>query len=253
MRIRFEDKMNRRYMMVCPDRSDAGFSAFRYRMILENRIKGIVSCRTGNLDGRLMLYYNTTGLAKVSEYLREHAADEAFLRRLLRELAAVTEELQRYLIESECILLGPEQLFVSAETGAFRFAVWFEDRNPFSENLLKLSEFLIPRLPNNNHTAAAIGYELYQTCLSGLVTAGTLRRIAESEFGRESTEPEVYSSMEEKTLSVSEDDIFTLRSRKKKRRSGNRKPFRETLMQTVKAFRAKIVLFLHSLTGKGQH
>lgn len=237
-------------MVICPDRPDSGFSAFRYRMILENRIKGILSCRTGNLDGRLMLYYNTTGLAKVSEYLREHAADEVFLKRLLRELAAVTEELQRYLIESECILLDPEQLFVSAETGAFRFAVWFEDRNPFSENLLKLSEFLIPRLPNNSHTAAAIGYELYQTCLSGLVTAGTLRRIAESEFGRESAEPEVYSSMEEKTVSVSEDAVFTVRSRKKNKRHGNRMSFWKLLKQKAAAIRAKTVRFLHSFSGK---
>lgn len=254
MKIRFEEKMNKRYMVICPDKNESGFSAFRFRMILGNRIKGIVPCRTGNLDNRLMLYYNITGQIPVSDYLREHAADEEFLRRLLRELAAVTEELQRFLIGSESVFLEPERVFVSAETGTFGFTVWFEERNPFSENLLKLSEYLIPRLPNNNPAAAALGYELYQCCLSGSVAAQTLRKIAESDIGREAQARSESRNTEEGSLILSEDEIFTARVKKgKKKRPQKKETVKERLRRRFDTVKEMIRSFMRKLTEEEEN
>ena len=217
MKIRFEEKINNRYMLVCPEKSETGFSSYTYRMILENRIKGTVPCRRGNLDGRAMLYYNVTGLMQVSEYLREHSADGEFLKHFLRELASVTEELQRYLIGSENLILDPEQIFVASDTGEFRFAVCFDDRSTFSDNLLKFSEYLIPRLPTNNHTAAAMGYELYQNCVNGSVTAASLRRIAAYGISRDAADLQAFEPEEDMSISVSEDDIFIPADKRAKR------------------------------------
>jgi len=247
MKIRFEEKMNNRYMVICPDKTEAGFSAYMYRMILDNRIKGLLPCRTGNMDGRSMLYYNTSSLIQVSDHLREHTADETFLKRFLRELAAITEELQRYLIGSECLILDPEQIFVSAATEDFRFAVCFDDRNSFSENLLKFSEYLIPRLPANNHTAAAMGYELYQSCISGLVTAESLRKTAAGGLNRETAVRQV--SEGEEAAEVSEEDIFApVKKKKKRKRSGSSGSWKEKLHRTVQLIKEKIRTFIHRLS-----
>ncbi len=174
MQIEFKKDIQGHFMIIKPEGVDT--NSYRFRMMLENSVDGLLPCMLSNIDGKETIKYNISGKIPLTDYLREYTAGERTLEKLLRRLVTIIESLQMYLIGSECILLEPEYVFAS-DNGEFYFVVYPHPLGSFSKNMLPLSELLIAKMPHNNQRAAAISYNLYQSCISECLSSEKIKKI----------------------------------------------------------------------------
>ena len=73
--------------------------AYPVRMLTENRIGGLLPCRTVSLDGELRFYYDISSRHALRTILESEPVTHDLLEQILSSLARVMERLSEYLLD----------------------------------------------------------------------------------------------------------------------------------------------------------
>lgn len=133
---------------------------YQSRMMTENKIKGLLSCRERHIDGERLLYYDITSkqnLASLYEY--EHV-NLLLVRQIFRQLKAVNEEMSGYLLSENCLLIKPEFVFMDVEKQEISFLYF--PYEPEENYMLSLIEFLTDRMDVEDREGMDVCYKLLQ-------------------------------------------------------------------------------------------
>ena len=234
MQIEYRQEMNRQYM-VFHLKKDPSESSYVQRMILENKVRGLAVCTPATVDGDSMLYYEVSGWITLKDYIHNNPVSCTFLYGLIRNLANIFDELQRYLIPSACVAIGTGEIFTDTAGRKFLFAAVPEKDPMLEATLQRLSEVLISKIPHNDHKAIAAGYDLYQMSINGSITSEKLRSICSDQ---EVSEEEAVLSAQSSW--IDEKPLFP----------GKEKEIEETSGKNNTGFRFLVSAFLNKLKAK---
>ena len=149
--------------------------AYSVRMLTENRINGLVPCKTVSLDGELRFYYDISSCHAFRTVLETEQIGRLFLEQLLTSLSKVMECLAEYLLDPDGLLLDPMYLFCSPDRSAIRFC-WYPGKEmQFRDQTKILGKALLPQLDQSDRAGVVLGYQFYQCCESGELTPGVIR------------------------------------------------------------------------------
>jgi|GEM_PF-1274558 len=131
---------------------------YRSRMILSNRVPGILPCVIGRVDERTRFCFEITGTRALKEELAERPAGMPLIQNLITSLLQAREGCAAYLIPAMNILLDPEYIFMSGDTFSFCFLpAWERD---FAEAFHELTGALLERVDYEDQKAVELVYEL---------------------------------------------------------------------------------------------
>lgn len=134
------------------------------KMIQRQRIPGLLHWVTMEHEGDMTFWYQITGLQSLSDWLTHHALDYKLFGHLLSELLALQEELPRFYLKTQHLLLQSEQIFLDASGEQVVFCyepLW--NRDP-RRSLQELMEQLLPKIDHADKDAVRLGYGLYEKC-----------------------------------------------------------------------------------------
>lgn len=112
----------------------------------------------------MTFWYQITGLQSLSDWLQHHPLDFELLGHLLSGLMALQQELPRFYLKCEHLLLQTDQIFLkpSGEGVVFCYEpLWNKDPK---ESLGALMEGLLPHIDHNDKEAVSLGYGLFEKC-----------------------------------------------------------------------------------------
>lgn len=165
MNIQYQRNLKNSYMVVIePDQPLNIDGQLAEKMMQRQQIPGLLPWVTMEHEGDMTFWYQITGLQSLSDWLRHHPLDHKLFAHLLSGLLALQEQLPRFYLKTQHLLLKEEQIYLdnAGEKVAFCYEpLWQKEMR---ESLQELMEQLLPRIDHNDRNAVQLGYGLYEKC-----------------------------------------------------------------------------------------
>lgn len=133
---------------------------YQYCMIGRGGIKGLLSCNLRYVNGQGYLYYDITSKQNVRQVYSKKNITRDWLKDFLWSLRQVRQELERFLLDAENVLLFPEQIFQDLESRVFSFLYvpYHEGKNGIKE----LMDFWVEHIDYDDDVLVTCVYHMYE-------------------------------------------------------------------------------------------
>ncbi len=165
MNIQYQRNLKNSYMVVIEPGQPLNMDGqLAEKMMQRQQIPGLLHWVTMEHEGDMTFWYQITGLQSLSDWLSHHLLDHVLLGHLLSGLLALQEELPRFYLKAEHLLLQSDQIFLDAggERAVFCYQpLWNKDPRLSLQGLM---EQLLPKIDHADKDAVQFSYGLYEKC-----------------------------------------------------------------------------------------
>ena len=188
MEVKYHRDVNHNYMMLL-SRETPDPDAYENRVILANRIRGLLPCRLLYLNGDTYYSFDITSMQSL-EILRGRRilAGDGFSS-FLYELIDVLCGLEEYLLDFDHLVLTPDKIYIDPSGRKIGLVFFPAYRKEIKESLRELVEYLLSGTDPDDRRTTLIGYRVYHALQREELLLGELRRfLTESGYGTEAPE-----------------------------------------------------------------
>ncbi len=152
-------------------------NSYQYKMILRNRIPGLLASSERHLEGRVSLYYDISSRQSLSQlYLSEQISFQA-LKGMVDNLVQVQDSLAEYLLEEKGLVLEPDYIYMDLESEQLFFLY---DPLPSRQkqetgSYQSLTEFFLEHVDHREREAMSAAYQFYRMAKVRSFTIGSFR------------------------------------------------------------------------------
>ena len=136
---------------------------FREKMLINNHIEGILELTVNVTDNRKSYEYDTTGLNTLESFITKRSLGALSLKEILKELCGTVINGDRFMLEDDDFVIGPEYIFLDKDNHPFMAYFPGYDR-PFREQMGNLAEYLMNRIDYRDKEAVLLTYTVYMKC-----------------------------------------------------------------------------------------
>ena len=178
MQIEYKKNMKHSYMVVI----EHGDHRTQDAEIAENVFSGfevddLIPVRQLPYNGDMTFWFNITGRISLKEYIGSRKADAGFMDSFLASLRRLHENLLRFYLCEDHIILNDETVFLDDAGSSIYFCYDHMYSESFVKQLSELMEKLLAVIDHQDREAVSIGYGLYEQCIKE--NADIFREIAE--------------------------------------------------------------------------
>ncbi len=143
--------------LILKDNGCLAENVYQRKMVTKNKIMGLLESQERHINGEMLLYYEITSRQSLASIYDGKSIGMEQLCRFFLQLKRVNEHLQKYLLDSSCLILQPEYIFQNIESGEFYFLYYPDsEEGKFSE----LLDFLMSRVNNEDMEAVVMVYKI---------------------------------------------------------------------------------------------
>ncbi|MDE6964757.1 MAG: FHA domain-containing protein [Lachnospiraceae bacterium] len=143
--------------LILKDNGCLAENVYQRKMVTENKIKGLLESRERHINGDTLLYYEITSKQSLASIYDGKNIGTEQLCDFFMQMKRVNERLQKYLLDSSCLVLKPEYIFQDMERGEYYFLYYPDpEEGKFSE----LLDFLMARVSSEDMEAVEIVYKI---------------------------------------------------------------------------------------------
>lgn len=189
----FERNMNHNYLILsrCDffGNTQEVRNDYRERMLLDNKIKGLLPVSSQKLNGMSRYYYEINSLQSLDRLLEKNELDYNGIYGLLKGCVGVFEELEKYLLDGEQIILKPEFIYMHAERMEPHFVYDLEYCGDVRSEFAQLIENLLAKINHEDEKAVMLAYQVYRYTrnpnyvlgeIKDMLAAGDINKTAEN-------------------------------------------------------------------------
>ena len=132
-------------------------NVYQRKMVTENKIKGLLESQERYINGDLLLYYEITSKQSLYSIYDGKRIGMEQLCSFFMQLKRVNEHLQKYLLDSSCLILQPEYVFQDIVSGEY-FFLYYPD--PEENGFSGLLDFFVANVNNDDVEAVEIVYKI---------------------------------------------------------------------------------------------
>ena len=182
--VRYRKSMDRYYLVVEPEKEAE--ENYQLRMLLENRIPGLLPLEVKLREGKKELHYDVSSMQPLSRVYDRRELNGEEIRRIFFGILDAISGMRDYLMDEEGVVLDPTYIFTDMESGTIRllFLPFGYDKAE-EDPMLQPAEFLMEHADHRDPQAALCAYRIYQTIRKGNYVAADLRRALEEEAQKE--------------------------------------------------------------------
>jgi hypothetical protein len=117
------------------------------------------------MDGDGQFWYDITGKQSLDTFCRVKAVGQAFLEQLVHSVCDELGVLEQYLVDTNCLCLAPELVYVSIQTGEIIFTAVPGSCDNLADRFRELVEYLLTRVDHKDAKAVRLAYDIYEKTL----------------------------------------------------------------------------------------
>ena len=188
MEVKFHRDVNHNYMML-PGGEIPDPDAYENRVILANRIRGLLPCRLLYLNGDTYYSFEITSMQSL-EFLRGRRilSGEGFTS-FLYELIDILCGLEEYLLDFDHLVLSPDKIYIDPSGRKIGLVYFPAYRKDVKESLRELVEYLLSGTDPDDRRTTLFGYRVYHALQKEELLLGELRGLL-TESGNDVEIPE---------------------------------------------------------------
>lgn len=178
----YKRELSHSYLVV-DDLPERGMNQYQYRMILRNRIPGLLTSSERHMEGRTCLYYDISSRQSLAQMYLSASLSFQSIRGMIDNMAQVQDTMAEYLLEEEGLILEPEYIYMDLETEQLFFLYYpFTGQQPAARNIyLPVAEFLLEHVDHKEERAVNAAYQFYKMSKAESFTIGSFRTYLERE------------------------------------------------------------------------
>lgn len=184
MRPSYKKEKDNDYMILEAPGKPEG-SEYQIRMLLVNKISGLLDCKMRKMDGAAAFYYDITERQPMTKAFERQLMGKQDIEKLLRGLERAMDESERYLLVMEQFILKPDYIFRSIDTGEFAFCYLPFYDGSLEEDFRELAEYILKRLDHSQEEAVLWGYDIYSRSVEEHFSLGKILESVHERVGRE--------------------------------------------------------------------
>ena len=133
---------------------------YQYCILTRGGIRGLLPCSLRYINGEAYLYYDITSRQNVAQLYGKGIIDRAWVREFFWSYKQVRQEMGRFLLDEENILIYPEQIFqdLSSRKFFFLYLPYYEEGN----GLLQFLEFVLGHMNYEDEGLVECVYSMYE-------------------------------------------------------------------------------------------
>lgn len=132
-------------------------------MLEENEIPGILNMDVRYLDNQSQYYYDVSGKTSFKTLHEKVSLNLEDMKRLVTDLLQVIQELKRYMLDGEHILLEPEYIYSDSEH--FFFCYYPSAKQDVRRDFHTLTEFFVREVDYKDEEGVHFAYTLHKNTM----------------------------------------------------------------------------------------
>ena len=134
MQIEYTNSFNHNYIMTKIENGVDNRHRYQYKILENKKVEGLLPFNIYTSDGEQSIYYEISSMQSLSKWFMKEKIGEKWMESLTAGLRVVLWSLEEYLLESRCLLLRPDCIFLDFESGKFYFMYYpyYAEKNEFS-------------------------------------------------------------------------------------------------------------------------
>lgn len=170
--ITYERDVNKSYMKI-PAVMEACLDE---KLMFRKAYQGILPMEKCYVNGLGQYWYNISGKQALDAYCRMHAINQTFFETLILRICSQLEVLEWNLLDSSCLVVDPELIFVNASGDEISFILYPDAKGTFLDELQQLMEYLLTKLNHGDNEGVHQAYEIYNMVLTGGYSIAELKQ-----------------------------------------------------------------------------
>ena len=180
LQISYRKNLEHYYLVVSAEQDTE--EDYQLRMVLENRIRGLLPLEVRCREGRKDLYYDVSSLQPLTRIYDRRELSGADIRKIMYGIMDVLGEMQDYMLDGDSAVLDPAYIFSDMENGTI--CLMFLPKREWEteeeeDPMLSVAEYLMEHADHRDPQAALCAYRVYQTIRKGSYVTEDLRRALE--------------------------------------------------------------------------
>ncbi len=156
------------------------------RLFSYQEIPGFLPLEIRRINGQKEMFYDVTGKVSLARFLREEKFDLSLIRNIFRQIIALEEELEEYLLEGAGLLVHTEYLYMEKSTGRL-WGIYKGERNSGNTPAFgTLLEYIMECMDQKDRELVFFVYGMHKLTRGSGCTRGEMKQYLEAE------EPEPY-------------------------------------------------------------
>ncbi len=150
--------------LVIHDVPQEKVNGYQYRMIVRNKIAGLLPCSERFLEGKTCLYYDISSRQSLVQVYESTEMNYEQIRQVIENLTQIQGALTDYLLRESGLVLEPEYIYMDMETEQLYFLYYpVLAQEPEEGNLyLSLAEFFLEHVNHGEEQAVSTAYQFYK-------------------------------------------------------------------------------------------
>lgn len=162
----FERDMNHNYMVLykCDFFGAAKDNSrdYRVRMLLENKIQGLLPITHRQVNGESRYYYEINSLQPLDQMIEKNELNYHALRAVLLGCIHLFDRLEEYLLNGEQIMMNPKFIYVNVESMEPYFVCYPDYKDDVRRSFMKFVDELLAHIDHTDKQAVMLGYQVYR-------------------------------------------------------------------------------------------
>lgn len=164
MEINYKYDISHNYAIIKSD--DDIDNSYKFRMILDNKLKGIISISTRIIDNEFYLYYDISSRHSMKEIFDKKQLGYYELQQLIVALYSRMNELSKYLLDIDDIILEPELIFYNLEKTEIFFCYYPNLHKNFGSSFHHFIQCILTKIDHSDKDAVLLAYDLQDVSLN---------------------------------------------------------------------------------------
>lgn len=136
------------------------------KLIFKKDYQGILPMEKCYVNGSGQYWYNISGKQALDAYCRVNAINQNFFENLILRICSQLEILEWNLIDTGCLVVDPELIFVNHSGEDVSFILYPSTNGNFFDELQQLMEYLLTKLNHGDKEGVHEAYRIYEMTLT---------------------------------------------------------------------------------------
>lgn len=176
----YKRELNHSYMVLECSKEELA-ERYDYRIMMHNRIGRLLPCSLRQMDGEDFLYYEISSKQPLERLYEGGKLKAGDLACIIREIAAVQEDLGEYMLDESGLLLEKGMIFADVETRELYFAFYPGSRSG-DRQYEGLADFFLGHTDHGQEQAVNLAYEFYRMSKADYFVLSSFLPILEKEL-----------------------------------------------------------------------
>lgn len=137
---------------------------YQCRMILKNKIPGLLCSSERYINGKACLYYDISSRQSLDQLYEAGKLSFAEILGIVDGLARVLENMSGFLLEEQNLLLDPGYMYLDLDTQqlCLLYYPFAEKENPIGSIYMPIAEFFLEHVDHKEEKAVSAAYQFYK-------------------------------------------------------------------------------------------